>query len=269
MASATRLPKVSKISRAKTVAFARKQRATGDPGGSDGGDGEEGDGDDDGDAQAVANGTPGAENPPPLAAASRAPTAAAPDPEPRPARATIPTMPPPIAMPPAPAVTSATPPVPGPAAPEKSSDPNRARSATVAMPEQASIGAPPAMPADAPPVAAPPVAAPPITASDASAVESPTQMPGPREVPVGNPEDPAAPPGLVPRGDSRSMRRRAERYEFALIYRRQTFVITRFGTVGTRGQWRVVEYPTSASAAHSYAKEVSRFVSEGFSDYRE
>jgi predicted DNA-binding WGR domain protein len=65
------------------------------------------------------------------------------------------------------------------------------------------------------------------------------------------------------------MRRRAERYEFALIYRSQTFVISRFGTVGTRGQWRVVEYPTSAAAGHAYAKECSRFVADGFSDYRE
>ena len=56
--------------------------------------------------------------------------------------------------------------------------------------------------------------------------------------------------------------------EFALIYRVGTYVISRFGTVGKRGQWRVVEYPTSTSAANSYAKESSRFVSEGFSDYR-
>jgi len=69
----------------------------------------------------------------------------------------------------------------------------------------------------------------------------------------------------VPKGDSRSFRRGDD---FALIYRVQTFVISRFGVVGTRGQWRVVEYPTSAAAAHSYAKESSRFVSEGFSDYR-
>jgi hypothetical protein len=41
------------------------------------------------------------------------------------------------------------------------------------------------------------------------------------------------------------------------------------GTVGERGQWRVVEYPTPASASTSYAKEVSRFVGEGFSDYRD
>ncbi|HEY0480101.1 MAG TPA: hypothetical protein VGD37_21420, partial [Kofleriaceae bacterium] len=74
----------------------------------------------------------------------------------------------------------------------------------------------------------------------------------------------------VPRGDSRSMRRRTDdRYEFALIYRVQTFVISRVGVVGTRGQWRVVEYPTPAMAGHAYAKECSRFVSEGFSDYRE
>jgi hypothetical protein len=97
-------------------------------------------------------------------------------------------------------------------------------------------------------------------------VENPAHMPGPKDIPGGNPEDPAPAPGSVPRGDSRSLRRGNE---FALVYRVGTCVITRTGTVGTRGQWRVVEYPTSASAANSYAKEASRFVSEGFSDYRE
>jgi len=132
------------------------------------------------------------------------------------------------------------------------------------MPAQASLGAPPAMPTAS--TAAP---APVLPRPDAAAVEDPTQMPGPREIPGGDPDDPAAPPGLVPRGDSRSLRRRTERYEFALVYRLQTYVISRFGVVGTRGQWRVVEYPTSASASHAYAKECSRFVSEGFSDYRD
>ncbi len=56
---------------------------------------------------------------------------------------------------------------------------------------------------------------------------------------------------------------------FALVYRIATFVISRFGVVGTRGQWRVVEYPTSSAASHAYAKECSRFVSEGYSDYRD
>jgi hypothetical protein len=97
----------------------------------------------------------------------------------------------------------------------------------------------------------------------------PTRFPGPREIPVGDPDDPAPPPGNVPRGDSRSMRKRGDKHEFALVYRSQTFVISRFGVVGTRGQWRVVEYPTSQSASHAYAKECSRFVSEGFSDYRD
>jgi predicted DNA-binding WGR domain protein len=129
------------------------------------------------------------------------------------------------------------------------------------MPIQvSSIGAPPAMPSGAPPIQPP---------MQAGSVEDPTHMPGPREIPGGNPDDLALPPGHVPRGDSRSMRRRTDRYEFALIYRMQTFVISRFGAVGTRGQWRVVEYPTSAAASHAYAKECSRFVSEGFSDYRE
>jgi len=108
----------------------------------------------------------------------------------------------------------------------------------------------------------------PAQAADAGAAEDPTRMPGPREIALGNPDEPAPPPGFVPRGDSRSLRRSTDVHEFALIYRVQTHVITRFGKVGTRGQWRVVEYPTSASASHAYAKECSRFVSEGFSDYR-
>jgi hypothetical protein len=126
------------------------------------------------------------------------------------------------------------------------------------MSAQTAFGAPPAMP-EAPPLAAP---------VDIEAAENPAYMPGPREIPSGHPDDPAAPPGSVPPGDSRSMRRRTDRYEFALVYRIHTFVISRFGVVGTRGQWRVVEYPTSAAAGHAYAKECSRFVSDGFSDYR-
>jgi hypothetical protein len=97
-------------------------------------------------------------------------------------------------------------------------------------------------------------------------VEDPTHMPGPKQIPAGDPDDPAPPPGVVPPGDSRSLRRGNE---FALVYRVGTCVITRVGTIGTRGQWRVVEYPTLAFAASSYAKECSRFVTEGFSDYRQ
>jgi hypothetical protein len=129
---------------------------------------------------------------------------------------------------------------------------------------RASIGGPPEEPAAAPPVM--PAAAPPAAAS---AAEDPTRMPGPREIPDGHPDDPASPPGRVPPGDSRSLRRRVDRHEFALVYRIQTYVISRVGVVGTRGQWRVVEYPTPTMASHAYAKQCSRFVSEGFSDYRE
>ena len=96
-------------------------------------------------------------------------------------------------------------------------------------------------------------------------VEDPTHMPGPRAIPEGSPTDTALPPGHVPPGDSRSFRRGSE---FALVYRQGNAVIMRFGTVGQRGQWRVVEYPTTTSASHAYAKECSRFVAEGFSDYR-
>ena len=104
---------------------------------------------------------------------------------------------------------------------------------------------------------------PPLVLGD---VENPAHMPGPLEIPGGNPDDPAPAPGQVPPGDSRSLRRDND---FALIYRVGTCVISRTGRMGTRGQWRVVDYPTSSSAANSYAKECSRFVSEGFSDYRE
>lgn len=131
----------------------------------------------------------------------------------------------------------------------------RAQTATVAVPSNVDIGRPPDMPTSSAP--------PPLVLG---AVEDPTHMPGPRDIPSGDPEDPAPPPGRVPPGDSRSFRRAGE---FALIYRVGTSIITRTGRVGTRGQWRVVEYPTSATASSSYAKECSRFVSEGFSDYRD
>jgi hypothetical protein len=132
---------------------------------------------------------------------------------------------------------------------------SRTPTATIGMQSLADLGKPPEMPQSSAP--------PPLALGD---VESPTHMPGPKDVPAGSPEDPAPPPGVVPPGDSRSLRRGGD---FALIYRVGTCVITRTGVVGTRGQWRVVEYPTSAFAANSYAKECSRFVSEGFSDYRE
>ena len=128
---------------------------------------------------------------------------------------------------------------------ELPTEPVRARADTVSMPVVAPLGAPPEMPA---------------------LTEDPTNMPTAKTIPAGNPTDPALPPGHVPPGDSRSLRRGNE---FALVYRQGTFVISRFGVVGQRGQWRVVEYPTSASASHSYAKECSRFVADGFSDYRE
>jgi hypothetical protein len=211
MASAKRTPKVSRISRSQTLAYARKQKpapegsAGGDSG--DSGDGPDGpDGPDDLDAAAESKGT------------AEEPKGTTEEPE-----------------------------------------WHRARVETVSMPVMASIGAPPEMPPSA--IPAPPV--------QAGAVEDPTHMPGPREVPAGHPDDAASPPGRVPAGDSRSMRRRTERYEFALVYRIQTYVISRVGVVGTRGQWRVVEYPTPTMASHAYAKECSRFVSEGFSDYRE
>jgi hypothetical protein len=133
-------------------------------------------------------------------------------------------------------------------------DVSRRQTATVAAPID-ELGRPPDMPRSTAP--------PPLVLGS---VEDPTHMPGPKEIPAGAPDDRAPPPGYVPPGDSRSLRRGNE---FALIYRVGTCVITRVGRIGTRGQWRVVEYPTYAFASSSYAKECSRFVSDGFSDYRE
>ncbi len=261
MASKKPTPKVSRISRDRTVAYARKQKpgaATDEPAT-----------DDTADSEAAAP-APDSGSPIDAASATSAPATPATKLHERASRTTasptdVTASMPAVTLPVAPptAVTApmqaVTPPE-VPAADDAPSERPRARAATVAMPIQASVGGPPAMPAEVA-VAAPAV--------DPETAEAPTHMPGPREIPGGSPDDPSSPPGRVPSGDSRSMRRRAERYEFALIYRIQTYVICRFGMVGTRGQWRVVEYPTSASASHAYAKEVSRFVSEGFSDYRD
>jgi hypothetical protein len=131
----------------------------------------------------------------------------------------------------------------------------RAHTETMAMPAD-HHGKPPELPTTAPPSA-------PVSTAD---VESPTNMPTPKNVPGGDPDDAAPPPGRVPPGDSRSLRKGGE---FALVYRQGTFVISRAGTIGKRGVWRVVEYPTASAGSHGYAKECSRFISEGFSDYRD
>jgi hypothetical protein len=141
------------------------------------------------------------------------------------------------------------------ATPEPMAPVARSRVETLAMPiSDTPVGKPPEMPT----TTAPP-------RPQLGDVENPAHMPGPREIPAGNPGDPAPAPGRVPPGDSRSLRRA---HDFALVYRVGTYVISRFGVMGTRGQWRVVEYPTLAAASHAYAKECSRFVSEGFADYR-
>jgi hypothetical protein len=274
MATAKRTPKVSRITRGRTLAYARKQKpspdgAGGDPSGPDDAAPEPSENNpEDGPATedkaaipaAAPPGEPAVDTTPPPPRAASASAAA---PEPGPAMAGD--LPGHLAgAGDLPGHLAGAGGEPGPepalaALPVGPSEPERVRTPAVAMPPQASIGAAPGTPAGSALIEDP---------VNLESVEDPTRMPGPREIPGGNPGDPAAPPGQVPRGDSRSMRRRTDQHEFALIYRIQTYVISRFGVVGTRGQWRVVEYPTSAAASHSYAKECSRFVSEGFSDYR-
>ena len=235
------IPERSKIERAGTHAFARRTKGANepeptDPPGPGDGDGD-GDGDDKPAAPAVAAVASEADAKPAGEGASPEPAqGASPAPEAAPAQEASPAPSPEASASPAPAPEAA--PV-GDAEAEI-----RVRSETVMMPTDAALGAPPDLP---------------------GGVEDPTNMPGPRNIPPGNPTDPAAAPGFVPKGDSRSLRRGAD---FALVYRTQTFLISRFGVVGTRGQWRVVEYPTPGAAGNSYARETSRYTSEGYSDYR-
>lgn len=284
MARRKKTPETSRITRGSTVAYARKQKPSGAGDGGEVGPEVEPGGEPDaaaaaGDAASGAVGLDGRfdvtdrsqpmtkidlEGEEPAQPAAAKPEAASPE-------ATQPEAASPEAArpeaagepPPPPAKAKATKAAAAGEAPRRRESAPRAPAdtATVGMPALSMVGEPPEMPAEPAPSGVSP---------RADAVESPAHMPGPNGIPAGSPADPAAAPGLVPPGDSRSLRRRdATTYEFALIYRQGTFVITRFGVVGTRGQWRVVEYPTSTSASHSYAKECSRFVSEGFSDYRE
>lgn len=139
---------------------------------------------------------------------------------------------------------------------EPASFDERDRQRTIAMPIAEVVGAPPEMPKPRNLK---------LTEPPRGTVEDPTHMPHPFDIPEGQPSDAALPPGLVPRGDSRSLRRGDA---FALVYRLSTYVVTRAGLVGQRGAWRVVEYPTSAAASTAYARECSKFVDDGYSDYR-
>jgi hypothetical protein len=151
-------------------------------------------------------------------------------------------------------------------APAKSADPAAAKAAEAAPakadaakpadPAPAAAAAAPApapAAAAAPPAAAPPAAAPPAAASTSAVAPFPL-MPDPGSIPAGDP------------GDSRSLRHGSD---FVLVYRIANIVVSRFGAVGRRGQFRVVEYPTTTYAANAYARECSRWVGEGYSDYRE
>ena len=248
MASRKKNPETSRITRGTTVAYARKQKPEGGHDGSIDGGSEPEPASEAPEAEGVKAEAVKTEAVKTEAVKTEAVKPEAVKTEAVKPDASKPDAPKPDASPAAPAPAAAVPP------------PAAARTTTLAMPVSAPVGTPPDMPASAAPPPPP----------RAEVAEAPTNMPGPNQIPAGSPGDPAAPPGRVPPGDSRSMRRRdATTYEFALIYRQGTFVITRFGVVGTRGQWRVVEYPTSASASHAYAKECSRFVSEGFSDYRD
>ena len=109
------------------------------------------------------------------------------------------------------------------------------RTATVAMPADADLGRPPDMPTTSAP--------PPLVLG---AVEDPTHMPGPQGHSGGQSRRSGAAARAACRPAIRA--RCAAATSSRSIYRVGTCVITPDRRVGTRGQWRVVEYPTSASA---------------------
>jgi len=149
-----------------------------------------------------------------------------------------------------------------PASPQESDS-----SAVIARPDAEAPGAAgPGAVAGAAVVAA---AVPTAPSGDAPASAELAALPAPDAIVHADPHTPAPPPGHVPAGDSRSLRRRRDATdEFALVYRHENHLITRIGEVGTTGEWRDVEYPTIAAAAHAYAMESSRLVADGFHDYR-
>jgi hypothetical protein len=109
-----------------------------------------------------------------------------------------------------------------------------------------------------PPMPEPPPPPPPLPAVDLAT------LPDPDDLSFDDPDAPAAPPGLVPPGNSRSLRRGDE---FALVYLHGSSLVERAGPVGRAGRWRVVAYPSRAAAAHAYAHECSRLHDDGFVDY--
>ena len=155
-------------------------------------------------------------------------------------------------------------PKPEPAAPEPPKAEAKPESAPAPKPETKPEPKPEPK-AEAAPAPAPPAPPPPV--EDIGPIYEP--LPKPKEIRHDDPDAAAPPPGLVPRGDSRSMRRGAGgSEEFVLLYRYQTFVISRAGVVGKRGVWKVVEYPTMGHASHAYAQECSRLATLGYTDFR-
>lgn len=212
------------------------------------------------------------------AKAPAAPPAPAPVPIPAPPPAA--TAPPaPVPMPAAAAPRAPVPmpmpaPIPMPAMPAPVPIPDPAPGRAAAAPAPAATAPPPPAPAAAPLMTGllerPP--APVLPSFDLRAIARTalgfceaalTALPHPSEIVAGDPAAPAPPPGKVPAGDSRSMRRDDQ---FALVYRHGAALVTRRGLVGQQGVWRVVDYPGPTQAAAAYAAECSRLRGQGFVD---
>jgi hypothetical protein len=152
--------------------------------------------------------------------------------------------------------------------PEAEAEPEAAKpEPEAAKPEPEPEAAKPEPPKPAPEPPAPATVA--IGKASEPAAPVYTVLPEPSDVVPGDPDADEPPPGLVPPGDSRSMRRKVgDVEEFALVYRRGAAVVIRMGVVGKRGTWRVTHYPHMGSASHAYAQECSRLHSDGYLDHR-
>ncbi len=134
---------------------------------------------------------------------------------------------------------------------------------------------PPPVPSEAPtgPIVAAIINEPPVVdvASEMTApmmFDAPEPLVAPDDIVPRDPAAPAAPPRRAPPGDCRSLRRTREGVAamFALVYRHGATLVMRTGTVGTHGEWRIVDYPTPAAAARAYAREVGMYVDDGYVD---
>lgn len=98
-----------------------------------------------------------------------------------------------------------------------------------------------------------------------------SDLPPPDDLPTGDPEAPAAPPGAARFGDVRSMRGRGRDGAcwFALVYCAGSVLVMASGRVGERGIWFPTSYASVAAAQRAYTEVCASLVDDGYDDVRD